>query len=163
MHTRKNQPGFTLIELLVVISIIGFVASAVFASVRSANAKARDARRKQDLHQLATAIELYYDANGEYPPDDSSNSTNNDWSPDFKAKLAPYLKVLPRDPLQDEDSWRHYSAWRMSWNFSQIGGPCDGHFVLWSYFLENPNDPDYPASDRNCKYAGHYFIVLDKP
>jgi prepilin-type N-terminal cleavage/methylation domain-containing protein len=57
----KNKKGFTLIELLVVIAIIGLLSSVVFASLNSARGKARDAKRKQDLSQAMTALQLYYD------------------------------------------------------------------------------------------------------
>ena len=62
-----KQKGFTLIELLVVIAIIGLLASIVLVSVNSAREKARDARRKADLHQIQLALEMYYDNNGHYP------------------------------------------------------------------------------------------------
>lgn len=98
--------GFTLIELLVVIAIISLLASIVFASLNSARAKSRDARRKADLNQLRLALELYYDANGAYPstigfpwlssePTDSVPNNGGNWIPN----LAPqYISVLPRDP-----------------------------------------------------------------
>ena len=54
----KNK-GFTLIELLVVIAIIGLLSSIVFASLNVALAKARDARRMQDIHEINNAIQLY--------------------------------------------------------------------------------------------------------
>jgi len=63
---KKSSAGFTLIELLVVISIIGLLSSIVLTSVNSARAKARDARRKSDLHTIQTALELYYDKYGTY-------------------------------------------------------------------------------------------------
>ena len=59
MYSRKEQSGFTLIELLVVIAIIGILASVVLASLNSARGKARDAKRKSDVHQITTAINLY--------------------------------------------------------------------------------------------------------
>ncbi len=69
MIFKKNKAkGFTLIELLVVIAIIGILSSVVLASLNSARAKARDARRLSDLHQIRNALELYAsDNNGAYP------------------------------------------------------------------------------------------------
>ncbi len=68
MFFKKNTAqGFTLIELLVVIAIIGILSSVVLASVNSARAKARDAKRKQDLYQIRNALELYFNDNGRYP------------------------------------------------------------------------------------------------
>lgn len=69
-----NDRGFTLIELLVVIAIIGMLSSVVLASLNSARAKARDARRLSDLNQLRTALELYRDSNNRYPGSTLSGS-----------------------------------------------------------------------------------------
>ena len=64
---KASHKGFTLIELLVVIAIIGILSSVVLASLNSARTKARDARRVADLKQIQIALELYYDANSQYP------------------------------------------------------------------------------------------------
>lgn len=61
-----KQKAFTLIELLVVISIIGLLASVVLVSLNSARAKARDARRRADLRQIATAMDMYFDKYNTY-------------------------------------------------------------------------------------------------
>lgn len=61
--------GFTLIELLVVIAIIGLLASIVMAGLSKAKSKARYARTVTELQQISTAMELYYEDNGSYPPD----------------------------------------------------------------------------------------------
>ena len=68
--THKRS-GFTLIELLVVISIIGLLASVVLISLNSARQKSRDAKRIADVKQLATALELYFNDYGGYPPTSS--------------------------------------------------------------------------------------------
>jgi len=90
MHMKKTyKRGFTLIELLVVIAIIGILASIVLASLDSARKKGRDARRIADVKQIQLALELYYDANGVYPP---ALTTANLVTPG-------YISVLPTDPL----------------------------------------------------------------
>jgi prepilin-type N-terminal cleavage/methylation domain-containing protein len=108
LRHNKNK-GFTLIELLVVIAIIGILSSVVLASLNSARAKARDARRYTDLVQVQLALELYYDSNGSYPmttgwwtvcttgndPTARDTSGANGYIPN----LAPlYIAALPTDP-----------------------------------------------------------------
>ncbi|MDE2040960.1 MAG: type II secretion system protein [Patescibacteria group bacterium] len=71
-----NRKGFTLIELLVVISIIGVLASVVLVAVTNVRSLSRDAQRSENLQEVQTALELYYDSHGYYPP--LSSQTNND-------------------------------------------------------------------------------------
>lgn len=66
MSRCKTNTAFTLIELLVVIAIIALISSVVLASLSSARAKARDARRVADLRNVQVAMELYYDKYGTY-------------------------------------------------------------------------------------------------
>jgi len=87
--------GFTLIELLVVIAIIGVLSSVVLASLNSARQKGRDAKRISDLKQIQLALELYYDANGQYP---SALSTSTLVTPG-------YIAALPQDPVTNTGYW----------------------------------------------------------
>lgn len=85
---KGYKRGFTLIELLVVIAIIGILASIVLASLDSARKKGRDARRIADVKETQLALELYYDANGVFPPTILGT-----------VLTAPgYISVLPNDP-----------------------------------------------------------------
>lgn len=63
---RSSQKGFTLIELLIVIAIIGILSSIVLVSTRYAMSRARDAQRKNDLHAVATGLEMYFNDFGTY-------------------------------------------------------------------------------------------------
>ncbi|RJR14060.1 type II secretion system protein [Candidatus Parcubacteria bacterium] len=81
----ERARGFTLIELLVVVAIIGILSSVVLASLNSARQKGRDTRRISDIKQLQLALELSYDAVGEYP--------------DSLGDLDPtYISVVPTPP-----------------------------------------------------------------
>lgn len=90
-QNSDGQKAFTLIELLVVIAIIGILSSVVLASLNTARAKGRDARRVSDIKQIQLALELYADQNlGRYPTALSS--------------VAPtYISTLPKDPSTNND------------------------------------------------------------
>ena len=118
---RRERHGFTLIELMVVVSIISLLSSIVLAGVNTARVKARDARRKEDLHSIYTALHLYYDTNGylprtindgfggglggdadcgqwDYSNDQANNSINDPWL----KFLEPYFGgAAPRDPINE--------------------------------------------------------------
>jgi prepilin-type N-terminal cleavage/methylation domain-containing protein len=64
----QSKKGFTLIELLIVIAIIGILASALLVSLGGARQTARDAKRIADLRNVQNGLELYFNANGFYPP-----------------------------------------------------------------------------------------------
>lgn len=63
-----GRQGFTLMELLVVISIIGILISVSVVSYVTAQQKARDTRRIQDIKAIQGAWEEYYaDNSSNYP------------------------------------------------------------------------------------------------
>lgn len=64
--THQSVHGFTLIELMVVISIISILSIVGIVVYSSAQSKARDSVRKNDLNNLATALELYNQTKGFY-------------------------------------------------------------------------------------------------
>ncbi len=148
---KKRNKGFTLIELLVVVSIISLLSSVVLASLNSARVKARDARRKADLHSLETAIQLYFISNnGAYP--DNATTQGGDWDAAYKAQLAPHIPTPPLDPSANNAS-RYYGSYRMTWASDPN---CNGQYVLWAY-LEVLN------STSTCGWGpNHYFRLLGK-
>jgi len=95
MLKNYKRGGFTLIELLVVIAIIGILSSIVMASLNSARAKSRDAKRLSDIKSLQLALELYFDYNKAYPEGLTDGADGADESDLFPE----YMSAKPKDPL----------------------------------------------------------------
>ena len=113
----KTNRGFTLIELLVVIAIIGVLSTVVLASLNGARAKARDVRRKVDMRQMQTALELSFDSNTAYPSTGGiwfgvsvlGGSHTTSGANAYIPGLTPtYMPFLPIDPGGDTSGWSGY-------------------------------------------------------
>ena len=64
---KNIRAGFTLIELLVVIAIIATIIGLSLPNFLGARARARDVRRKGEMSQVKTALQVYYGNYGQYP------------------------------------------------------------------------------------------------
>lgn len=56
---RRTESAFTLIELLVVISILGILLALSVFGLQGARESSRDGKRKTDLEQIRSGIEIY--------------------------------------------------------------------------------------------------------
>lgn len=66
MKKLNHQKGFTLVELLVAVGIIGVLATVSMVAVNTIRAKARDAKRIQDVRTLAGALDQYADSDASF-------------------------------------------------------------------------------------------------
>lgn len=89
----KKSFGFTLIELLVVFSLMGILLSISLASLSSTRKSARDSKRKADLEQIRSALEMYRTDVGLYPSNLLFGSGSLSYGDDI------YLSLVPSDPL----------------------------------------------------------------
>ncbi|MGE5541184.1 MAG: type II secretion system protein [Bacillota bacterium] len=96
-----NVRGFTLIELLVVIAIIGILSAVVIASLAIGRVRAQDSTKLSDMHQVQTALELYYTAKGSYPiaTDSAGQAGGLYWSTACVSKK--YYANQPEDDCWD--------------------------------------------------------------
>ena len=105
-----KENGFTLIELLIVITIIGILAGMLVMSSIQGTARARDARRVQELYQTAHTLMQYYVINGKYPDNtgledigcwsnwDAGNIVNGENDPFIKPlKDEGFLNYVPKE------------------------------------------------------------------
>ncbi len=104
----KRKSGFTLVELLVVVAIIGVLAAVLIVGLNPLTQfkKARDARRKSNLREIKTGLELYYNVNGLYPASSGGQivgcgepASACNWGSEWKRGDVVYMKTLPADPL----------------------------------------------------------------
>ncbi len=88
MKTPASK-GFTLIELLVVITIIGILATGATAVYTSAQQKARDSIRQNDVLAMRSAVEQRFGDTAQYPtPTDLYSGVVG----------SGYMQALPADP-----------------------------------------------------------------
>lgn len=83
-----KKHGFTLIEILVAATLIALLASVGIVSYSSVTRRSRDSKRKSDIEQLRTALEMYRADYSSYPP---VNTTGYDTA----ENLTPYLVAAP--------------------------------------------------------------------
>lgn len=152
MKYRLKNKGFTLIELLVVIAIIGLLSSVVLASLNTARAKGRDAKRLSDIKQLQIALELYLDDNGSYPVSSWVHSDEARWETSLGAALSPYISTMPEDPLNNRShSGSTHGAYQYVYSYYSNGYGGAGKWYMIPFRLENDHG-DIEATDgaRTC-------------
>lgn len=107
---RHRQSGFTLIEIMVVVVILGILAAIVVPNIIDRPDVAREAKARQDIKAIDSALKLYRLDNYRYPTTEqglaalvnkpSSEPVPRNW------KSGGYLDRLPTDP------WGHVYHYR---------------------------------------------------
>ncbi len=91
----RNKKGFTLIELLVAMTIVAVLAGISLVSYQGARKSARDGKRKTDLEQIRSAMEMCRADTGSYPAGTLSSGD------DITCDTQTYL-TIPADPISSK-------------------------------------------------------------
>lgn len=114
MIKRPVRPptGFTLIELLIVIGIIGVLVAISLFGLQGARESARDAKRKNDLETIRSALELYRSDCGGYPAvlPTGGSSLKGDGSSTSCSSSNVYVTAVPQDPQDPARGYTYTSS-----------------------------------------------------
>lgn len=112
----KKDKGFTLVELLVAMTIIAVLAGIALVSFQGTRKSARDGKRKADLEQIRSALEMCYADDNEYPDTIAGSLTCEGGNT--------YLDSTPTDPVTGDNYY--YSAATITYDlcaYLETGGP----------------------------------------
>lgn len=147
----NTKKGFTLIELLTVISIISVLTAVLTVAFVAVSGRSRDATRKNNIKQIQSALELYKNDNGTYPP--TATITSITCNSPFRTGVSPnfitYMTKFPCDPKGTL--------------YSYVTASSDSTYTLASC-LENSADKEAriggtaPAG-LSCNPAAYYIVT----
>lgn len=122
------KKGFTMIEILISIAIIAVLTAIGIVSYVSINKNARDAKRRGDIEQIRSALELYRSDYGYYPAIGSGSWVDARLLDTFASDpslglVDTYLPLIPSDPKDDTYPYK-YQATSVSAETGNYYGYC---------------------------------------
>ena len=170
----KKRGGFTLTEVLIVVGIVSFLAVVSLVYLRSQIYKARDAKRKADIHLIQNAVEEYEKDHDCYPP------ASLVVCKPVGDGLKPYLSKILCDPVSGDSylyepgdpvdcpKWYRMYALLDTGEFTVVGPGG----VKYDYYVSSPNAPTpvpviaptstpRPTSTPKPEWGGPYWGCLN--
>lgn len=136
---KKNKKGFTLIELLIVMGALSIIATFVVVSFNSARVSSRDTKRVQQIKEIRTALELYYNRHKAYPTAITPGQT-------FSNNGVVYIDPVPANPTPRTDGGCLDSEYSYT--------PVTGNVNYTLNFCLGTSTGGYAAGDMICDSNG---------
>jgi prepilin-type N-terminal cleavage/methylation domain-containing protein len=145
VHSDKYKRGFTLIELVIVVSVIAVLSGVSIFAMREARTSGRDAKRRADLAQIASSLELYKADCNFYPNTVPAVNAPLTGASSFGCTVATaatniYIQAMPGDP--------DGSAYAYTVAPSGCSGNCT-RFCIWANLEGDPTLPAF-CNSTNC-------------
>jgi prepilin-type N-terminal cleavage/methylation domain-containing protein len=162
LHTKKRA-GFTLVEIMIAISIIAILSTVGLSVYTQGQKLARDAKRKADLKQIQTALNLYYQDFKAYPNTVAGACSSNlgGFTQCVSSGAAPwinglnnnYLDIMPVDPVANNgDTANPKNNTNFGYGYRVYVAICNkGANQVYTLYakLENSSDPDRLAAKNH--------------
>ena len=143
-----NRKGFTLIQLLIVVAIIGILAAIAVPNFLNAQLRAKISRAHSDMEALATALNMYYLDNQNFP---RSNYVESFPTRPFRRLTTPvaYMNAFPIDPFREGPLAMDHDLYKTS-------GPD------YTYYMCNDTDAyDGPNTRGKPTRSSDYIMSFD--
>lgn len=140
-----KKHGFTLLEVLVSVTIIAVLTAIGIVSYSSVNKRSRDVKRKSDLEQIRSGLEMYRSDMSYYPGAGSGSWTD---ASDLEATLvsAGYMPGIPSDPKSGTQDYRYKAT-------SESGSNYYGYCLSTLIESEDPGDTCTPNTVNSHNYG----------
>ena len=145
---NQSRRGFTLIEIMVSVSIMVILTIIGVVSYSQINKRSRDVKRKGDIEQIRSALEMYRSDDVGYP---AGNYPNWGIASDYLGILVgTYIPAIPTDPQQsswnyyyiatnmDDNKYYGYCVCGMLETINALSSTCSVSYGTYNYCLKSP-------------------------
>jgi len=131
---HKNGAGFTLIELLVATGVMAVLMGISLVSYQGSKKAARDGKRKADLEQIRSALEIYRTDCKTYPTSGNFAALQSELESATNPNCTgnSYMSEVPSDPLSP------------TYSYSYVYGASPNLYYLCTYLETSA------AASTNC-------------
>ncbi len=114
MASLRHRAAVTLVEILVVMAIIGILIAILVPAVQRVRNAAAQTECTNKMKQIATALHSYHDANKQFPPALSLN-TSDSWYLSWMGRILPFVDNDPMATEITKEYTRVNSPWGNFW------------------------------------------------
>jgi type II secretory pathway pseudopilin PulG len=123
----KASPAFTAVELLTVVAIIAVIATLLSSAIAGARRRSNEVVCRNNLRQVAIAVELYHDETARRPRSLTRLTTRPSLLPSSKVLLCPADPALrERGSPLDRSSWGNRVNGCQEPLVGRVGSPEEG-------------------------------------